>query len=57
MFNRIVILAAALGLTLGLAACGETQEQKEAKAFREFCAKGNNKVEVPECAQLSGGPN
>lgn len=53
--KTIVALIATLGL---LTACGPmTDAQKDAKKFQEFCAKGDNKIKVPECAGVSGGPN
>ena len=50
---------ATLLISLGLlTACGPmTDAQKDAKKFQEFCAKADNKVKVPECAGVSGGPN
>lgn len=30
-----------------------TAAQKEAQQFRDFCAKGNNKADVAECASVS----
>ena len=40
MIRKLLVALTAIGLTLGLAACGEpTEQQKEAKAWTEFCAK------------------
>lgn len=51
----LVTVLISLGL---LTACGPmTDSQKDAKKFQELCAKGDNKVKLPECAGVSGGPN
>ncbi len=52
--KKIAIIAAVLGLSLGLVGCEMTDAQKEAKAFKEFCMKGNNMAEVPECSVFVG---
>ena len=55
MIKKLLVALTAIGLTFGLAACGEpTEQQKEAKAWRDFCDKNPQNQECKDWEQKYG---
>lgn len=48
----LAVVLVSLGL---LAGCQPSEQSKEGAAFRDFCMKGNNRANVPECSVFVGG--